>query len=209
MFCTGKERKNAFCMHKDMQWCKILMKARHICFRTVVHFRHMAASAPPIGKYREVILFFLEHVPRETIGKLKLMKLLYFADFDHFERHEKPLLGETYLRWDNGPMPRSAEKVLKNMQEQKIITIGKERLPTLHDREVYSANRAYDPKAFSPEEIETLHHVAAKWKHHTGTEIKNATHGDPPWIATAKDKTIDYNLVFYRNTYNEMDAGDC
>lgn len=170
----------------------------------------MTASSPPIGKYRETILFFLEHVPRETLGKLKLMKLLYFADFDHYEQHKKPLLGEVYLRWDNGPMPRMAEKVLKKMEEQNVITIAKEVLPEpYHNREVYRQLRPYSPKTFTPEEVETLHHVAAKWKHHTGTEIRNATHGDPPWIATPKDAVIDYNLVFYRNTYGEMDGDDC
>ncbi|MFA5800170.1 MAG: Panacea domain-containing protein [Candidatus Peribacteraceae bacterium] len=170
----------------------------------------MATGTPSIGKYRETILFFLEHIPRETLGKLKLMKLLYFADFDHYERHKKFLLGETYLRWDNGPMPRTAKKVLEKMAAQRVITIEKKPMPApYNDREIYRQLRPYDPKAFMPEEVETLHHVAEKWKHHTETEIKNATHGDPPWIATPKDAVIDYNLVFYRNTYGEMDGDDC
>jgi uncharacterized phage-associated protein len=162
------------------------------------------------AKYREAILFFIEHIPRENLGKLKLMKLLYFADFDHFERYKKPLLGEGYLRWDNGPMPRSAEKILKGMSARKIIGIKKEPMPAPYkDHYVYTSSRSYDPEVFTSKEIETLHEVAEKWKKHTGTEIKNATHGDPPWIATPKDKIIDYNLVFYRNTYGEMDEDDC
>lgn len=170
----------------------------------------MATIAPSSAKYREVILFFLEHIPRETMGKLKLMKLLYYADFDHFEQHRKPLLGETYLRWDNGPMPKRAETMLKSMQAAKLIAVEPEKLPTPYrDREVYLPHRKFNPKRFTPEEIETLHHVAEKWQRHTGTEMRNASHGDPPWVATPKDKVIEYNLVFYRNTFEEMNTDDC
>lgn len=167
----------------------------------------MAASAPSSAKYREVILFFLEHVARGSMGKLKLMKLLYYADFDHFERYKEPLLGETYLRWDNGPMPKRAEAMLTSMQKEKLIETEREILPIpYHDKEVYIPRRNFNPKLFTPERIETLHHIAEKWAHHTGTEMRNASHGDPPWVATPKDHIIDYNLVFYRNTYGEMNT---
>ena len=170
----------------------------------------MVTSPPPQAKYREEILFFLEHIPRETMGKLKLMKLLYYADFDHFEQYKKPLLGETYLRWDNGPMPKRAEAVLKSMQTLKLIAVESEKLPTPYrDRKVYFPLRKFNPKKFTSEEIETLHRTAEKWQRHTGAEMRNASHGDPPWVATPKDKEIDYNLVFYRNTYGEMDTDDC
>ena len=170
----------------------------------------MGTTVPSSSKYYEVILFFLEHVPREAMGKLKLMKLLYYADFDHFERHKKPLLGETYLRWDNGPMPKRAEAILKKMQDEGVITVEPEALPSPYrDREVYLPQRRFNPKKFTPEEIETLHHIVEKWQRHTGSEMRNASHGDPPWVATPKDEVIDYNLVFYRNTYGEMNANDC
>lgn len=175
----------------------------------MLYLTTMATKAPSQAKYREMILFFLEHIPRETMGKLKLMKLLYYAEFDHFEKYKKPMLGETYLRWDKGPMPKRAEAILKSMESKKLVRVKTEKLPApYHDRKMYVACKEFNPKQFLPEEIETLHHVAEKWQKHTGTEMRNASHGDPPWVATPKNKAIDYNLVFYRNTYGEMDSDD-
>ena len=49
-----------------------------------------------------------------------------------------------------------------------------------------------------------LEEVASKWEKFTGSEMKMATHGEAPWIATKPDEVIDYNLALYRNKYGEM-----
>jgi len=49
-----------------------------------------------------------------------------------------------------------------------------------------------------------LEEIACKWEKFTGSEIKNASHGEAPWIATKPDDVIDYNLAYYRNKYGEM-----
>ena len=46
--------------------------------------------------------------------------------------------------------------------------------------------------------------LLSKWEKFTGTEMKNASHGEAPWIATKPDEVIDYNLALYRNKYGEM-----
>ncbi len=38
-------------------------------------------------KYKNAILFFAKKIQNGTLGKLKLMKLLYFLDFDFFEKY--------------------------------------------------------------------------------------------------------------------------
>jgi type IV secretory pathway TraG/TraD family ATPase VirD4 len=35
-------------------------------------------------------------------------------------------------------------------------------------------------------------------------DMKNASHGEAPWIATKPNGVIDYNLAYYRNKYGEM-----
>ena len=34
--------------------------------------------------------------------------------------------------------------------------------------------------------------------------MKNASHGEAPWIATKPNDVIDYNLAYYRNKHGEM-----
>src|SRR5260221_466463 len=38
-------------------------------------------------KLQQVILYFLEHINNVHLGRTKLMKLLYFVDFSHYEAH--------------------------------------------------------------------------------------------------------------------------
>ena len=78
-------------------------------------------------KYRNAILFFASRIQNGTLGKLKLMKLLYYLDFDFFEKYGRPVTGDEYLRFENGPVPRMAEKFLKQM-DGKDIKISKKKI---------------------------------------------------------------------------------
>ncbi|MBU1684464.1 MAG: Panacea domain-containing protein [Patescibacteria group bacterium] len=71
-------------------------------------------------KYRNVILFFANKIKNGTLGKLKMMKLLYFLDFDFFEKYGKSVTGDKYLRWENGPVPQVGEKMINQMSGNDI-----------------------------------------------------------------------------------------
>lgn len=47
-------------------------------------------------KTKEVILYLLEKCG--SMNRKKLECLLYFLDFDYYEKHEKFLMGFTYLK---------------------------------------------------------------------------------------------------------------
>ena len=49
-----------------------------------------------------------------------------------------------------------------------------------------------------------MEETAGKWEKFSGAEMKNASHGEAPWIATKPNNVIDYNLAYYRNKYGEM-----
>ena len=49
-----------------------------------------------IEKFREVLLYILNEVgAKPNIGETVIYKLLYFIDFDHYERYEEQLIGAT------------------------------------------------------------------------------------------------------------------
>ena len=56
-------------------------------------------------KLQQTILYFLEHINNVHLGRTKLMKLLYFVDFNHFETHGKSVTGATYRKLPHGPYP--------------------------------------------------------------------------------------------------------
>lgn len=156
-------------------------------------------------KYENVILFFSNKIRNGTLGKLKMMKLLYFLDFDFFEKYGKTVTGDEYLRFENGPVPRMAEKILKSMNGKTISIKNKKVAPGYKDQQCIEPLKVFDYAVFSKEEIIMMEEVANKWERFTGTEMKTASHGEAPWIATAPDAVIDYNLAYYRNKYGEMD----
>jgi len=156
-------------------------------------------------KYKNLILFFANKIKNGTLGKLKMLKLLYFLDFDFFEKYGKSVSGDDYLRFDNGPVPRMAEKILKEMNGTEIKITKRKIADGLFAQQRIEPLRLYDLKVFSKEELLMMEEVADKWEKFSGTEMKNASHGEAPWIATKPNELIDYNLTYYRNKYGEMD----
>lgn len=155
-------------------------------------------------KYKNLILFFANKIKNGTLGKLKIMKLMYFLDFDYFEKYGQPVSGDEYLRFDNGPIPRMAEKILKEMNG-KDIKITKRKIGFgYNDQQYIEPLKGFDVSLFSKEELLMMEETANKWEKFSGTEMKNASHGEAPWIATKPNNVIDYNLSYYRNKYGEM-----
>lgn len=156
-------------------------------------------------KYKNIVLFFANKIKNGTLGKLKLMKLLYFLDFDFFEKYGQSVSNDEYLRFENGPVPRMAEKILKQMNGKEIkiskIKIG----GGYNDKQLIEPLKDFDINQFSKEELMMLEEIADKWERFPGSEMKTASHGEAPWIATKPNKVIDYNLAYYRNKYGEMD----
>ena len=76
-------------------------------------------------KYKNVILFFANKIQNGTLGKLKLMKLLYFLDFDFFEKYGRSVTGDEYLRFEHGPVPRMGEKILNDIKGKGVRIISR------------------------------------------------------------------------------------
>jgi len=159
-------------------------------------------------KYKNIILFFANKIRNGTLGKLKMMKLLYFLDFDYFEKYGNSVTGDKYLRWDNGPVPYIAEKILDKMDGAEIKILKRKVGSGYNDQLHIEALKNFDINLFSREELLMMEEVADKWERHTGAEMKSASHGEAPWIATKPNEFIDYNLAYYRNKYGEMDKDE-
>lgn len=151
-------------------------------------------------KYRNAILFFASNVP--NLGRVKLNKLLYFSDFDHFEKYGEPVTGETYQNDELGPVPMHIEQIIREMESEEQAEVVAEAVidfvryhlvPRIH----------YNPRIFKPSEMEILSAVSEKWGHHTAKELVIASHGEAPWLATRNGETIPYALAYYRGKFEE------
>lgn len=157
-------------------------------------------------KYKQVILYLLKRGANNPwLGKVKLFKLLYYCDFDHYQAFDSPITGDTYRKRPYGPVGEHAEKILLEMRDQELITIGTK---TVGDftQYVFDARIEPEPDKLSISEREILDHVISKWASHRTGEIVTATHGEAPWRAVEMGQEIPYSLAYYRHQVYEYSA---
>src|SRR5207253_6659550 len=73
------------------------------------------------AKLQQVILYFLERINNVHLGRTKLMKLLYFVDFDHYEKYGEPVTGAVYRKFPHGPYPKKVEKLIPAMERADLV----------------------------------------------------------------------------------------
>ncbi len=152
-------------------------------------------------KYEQVILYFASVLGKEIRGKKKLAKLLYYVDFDFFEKYQKHFIGDTYKKLPMGPYPISLERITRKMATQKKLTIESvDEWNGFNPTEVYKSLIEPDMSVFSMEEKDMLDRVLKKYGYLNGKELEKLTHAEAPYIGTEEKGEIFYELAFYRGT---------
>ena len=65
-----------------------------------------------LEKFKEVFLYILNKVgSKPNIGETVIYKLLYFIDFNFYEKYEEQLIGAAYLKNRFGPTPVEFKKI--------------------------------------------------------------------------------------------------
>lgn len=134
-------------------------------------------------------------------GKKKLAKLLYFVDFDFFEKKEASITNDVYCAFPMGPLPQAMDSVVSEMGRDGLIQI--EKVPTgsgLAETEVYTALSEPDVSVFNNDEIEILDRVVEKYTNLNGKQLEDLSHAEAPYLATEPFQEIAYELAFYRDT---------
>lgn len=159
-------------------------------------------------KAQHVILFFLERVNNVFLGKTKLMKLLYYVDFDHYEEYGTPVTGAKYRKLPYGPVAKENEKLLRKMQANGVIEKVEGVVGAFEQERYITESSLFDSTLFSGDELETLKRVAARWEKATAKEISAASHAEAPWATTEDAKVIDYELAVYRKPIEDEPLDD-
>ena len=69
-----------------------------------------------LGKFKEVLLYVLNKVgSKPNIGETVLYKLLYFIDFDFYEKYEERLIGASYIKNHYGPTPAEFKEIIDDI----------------------------------------------------------------------------------------------
>jgi transcriptional regulator with XRE-family HTH domain len=151
-----------------------------------------------IKKFKEVLLYVLEKVgAMPQVGETVLYKLLYFIDFDYYEKYEEQLIGATYMKNKFGPTPIEFKKIVDRMCELNEVVVVKNK-HFQYEQKKYLPLRSPDLRLLSGREIEHINDVLAKLSGKNASQLSEYSHEDVPWITTENGNIIDYETVFYR-----------
>jgi uncharacterized phage-associated protein len=166
----------------------------------------MASATSPsqaieLEKYKQTILFLLKELGGSIDGKVKLAKLLYFIDFDHFEQFEASVTGDTYIAEAMGPLGANFYQVIKALTLEGLVAReDRPQFDGLKPTMCLRLNAEPNMEVFTADEVKDIRRVAHKYGSHTGESLKHIAHKEAPFVATPQGEEIMYPLAFYRGT---------
>jgi len=162
-----------------------------------------------IKKFKEILLYILEKVgARPQIGETAIYKLLYFIDFDYYEKYEEQLIGARYIKNHYGPTPVEFKEIVREMEDRGEVERIKSKY-FQYEQKKYLPRRSPNLTAFSAREIALVDEVLNRLGGKNAKELSEYSHGDVPWKSHKEGEIIDYESVFYRdNAYSVREYQD-
>jgi transcriptional regulator with XRE-family HTH domain len=152
-----------------------------------------------MDKFREVLLYLLGRIGAlPHVGETVLYKLLYFIDFNYYEKYEEQLIGATYIRNHYGPTPLHFRNLVEEMESNATL----EKVASDHygyPQTKYLPLREPDLSVLSARELEAIDEVlCGPLGRMNAKQISEYSHHDVPWMIAEEGKALDYEAVFYR-----------
>lgn len=151
-------------------------------------------------KLKQTLVYLLEKIGgKPNIGQTVIYKLLYFIDFDYYEKYEEQLIGAKYIKNTYGPTPIMFPKIIDQLEKEGKIETIKSKFYT-HEQTKYLVNPSnpVDVSALSSQELAHIDWEIDRLGGLTATQISALSHLDTPWVAAGDKEILEYEHVFYR-----------
>lgn len=178
---------------------------------TRAHYAHSIVAA--VGTHKEeamlvsherekminAIIYFANHT--RHLGKIKLFKLLYLLDFEHFSQTGRSVTGLDYRAWKFGPVPVALEQEWEEPEADmaQAIRIEPERVID-YVRETVAAQTEFDDSHFSNRELRIMAKLAEQYREELSHRMIDVTHAENgAWARVWNsgrgfDQPIDYAM---------------
>ena len=152
------------------------------------------------NKFEQVLLYILAKIGgKPNIGQTVLYKLLYFIDFDYYEKFEQQIIGAKYIKNHYGPTPLMFAKIIDRLeQEGKVEKIKSKFYKHEQTKYLVNPNKPLDLSTLSAQELAHIDWEIARLGDMTATQISALSHLDTPWVAAKERGPLEYEHVFYR-----------
>lgn len=153
-----------------------------------------------VDKFEQVLLYILAKIGgKPNIGQTVIYKLLYFIDFDYYEKYEKQLIGAKYMKNTHGPTPIIFAKIVDRLEKERKIEKVKSKFYK-YEQTKYLVNpeMPIDLSALSAQELAHVDWEINRLSDLTAAKISALSHIDTPWVAAKDREPLEYEHVFYR-----------
>lgn len=144
-------------------------------------------------RQEEAILFFAQQISNTYLGKTKLMKLLYYTDYEWLQKEGASITGDAYVAMPYGPVPKHAQQTLDRLKKVGAIRIEKAKVGN-YDQDRCTGLKEPDLSLFTSEEVAHLSSIARRFEFWTAKQMSDLTHEDWPWQSTA----LGHEITLYR-----------
>lgn len=163
-----------------------------------------------------IAFFATRGIPDLT--KLKVAKLLFFADKDHLLQFGRPIIGDEYFCLPYGPVPSvSLNEMndainagdLESSDDVQADAICFASVLKVHRPffgkwlPVFRARKGYDAQVFSKSELSSLQSVSDQFGKMTASDLVTLTHKEVAWMIPNRERRnggrarIPYELFFH------------
>src|SRR3989338_4053108 len=151
-----------------------------------------------LEKFKQVLLYIVSKVwNRPNIGQTALYKLLYFIDFDYYEKHQQFLIGATYIKNTHGPSPVSFAKVARDLESRgKLVEVNSKYFNYYQKK--YMVTSESEVSSLSAQELKHIDDEIERLSSKNTKELSDLSHIDTPWRVASEKEVLNYRHVFYR-----------
>lgn len=148
-------------------------------------------------KLKSVVHYVIQKTTgKSNVGKTVLYKILYFADFNFYERYNTLITGETYKKIPYGPAPVHFDEIVQSLvNDEKIEVREKE----FGGKKQFKYISLEEPKySLSSEELNEIDKAISIIGSMNAVNASEYSHEDTPWKVSEMNEDLDPELVFYR-----------
>ena len=131
----------------------------------------------------------------ETLGAVKLNKILWLSDLLAFYERGRPITDARYLKRQFGPVPAPILPVLRELEDEGAVTVRDAEHFGKRKKE-YISNTPINSDFLTEDEIKTVHWaIELVCDRHTARSISEASH-DHIWKIAEDGEQIPFYTVF-------------
>lgn len=136
----------------------------------------------PETKLKELTLHIAQRcATHQLFGKIKLNKILFFADVNAYLHRGRPITGVNYVKREFGPVPEHMSERIKELQDARDAALEERDMPDMTQQKRVVALRKPDLSMFTAEDISIVSEVIDWFRPVSANDVSEISHKSVGW----------------------------